>query len=212
MTDDVSVDELDARIEEQLSIIVAIDAQVVSRSAATQSGDLTREDFAAWAVRAFERRAHAASDLAGLRHRRHEAVRAETSLRIEAARLRELLYAANERLADATREHEERVARLLRNIDAAYECVTKADDRREAIQNGTATFRVRESIWRVFLEGEIAVLHPEARERFLARAGRSVPPEFRDACCEQKEACGYPRPRTSAECGVSDAGEESAAD
>lgn len=51
-----SIEEIDARIEEQLSIIVCIDAQMADRSDALHNGDLDRADFLDWSVRASERR------------------------------------------------------------------------------------------------------------------------------------------------------------
>lgn len=223
MSDDVSVDELDARIEEQLSLLGSIDAQMVSRSGAVQSGDLSREDFAAWAVRALERRQHAASDLATLRHRRHASVQTESTLRVEVARLRELLNAANARFEAAELHHTEEVARLKRNVEAAYDCVKASDDRRAEVERDVLkrldaftpteaqaerVRRLRESVWMAILDGEVATLHHEMRGSFLRMARAGVSPAWRDDRCAQQVARGYPRPRTSAECAAETASEK----
>lgn len=213
--DATSVEELDARIEEQLAILGGIDAQMVDRASAVQSGDLERADFIAWAVRAQERRQHAASDLASLRHRRHEAVRDESCARIEVVRLRNAL-AAEQARANGTEKQRRAIeglqaelASARRTIEHMRQSFGTTDLRTHSLgeeiarlnaAHGEKLKRAREGHWRALLDGEVAILHPELSQRYLNSARAAVPAGFRDACAARDEAEGMPRPRTSAEC------------
>ena len=226
---DESVAEIDARIEEQLSLIASIDAQMVDRSAALRSGDLSREDFSGWSVRAMDRRAYAASELVSLRHKRHRLTQDESSLRVEAARLREensrlrgelsaIRGSGGEEHGDASPEDSDCAAvrqqryieRLKAEIDSARKTIERlsaertaaeiADLRAQVAADGERAAELKRSFWRALLDGEEAVIHTERAKRFLDRTKRNVPPKFRDDRCEQQAAHGYPRPRTSAEC------------
>lgn len=226
---DESVSEIDARIEEQLSIIVSIDAQMADRSAALRDGNLSREDFIDWSVRASDRRSYAASDLVSLRHKRHRLTQDESSLRVEAARLREensrlrgelsaIRGTGGEEHGDASPEDSDCAAvrqqryieRLKSEIDNAHKKIERlsaertateiADLRSQAAANGERTAELKRSFWRALLDGEAAVMHTEWAKRFLDMTKRCVPPKFRDDRCERQVAHGYPRPRTSAEC------------
>ena len=217
-----TVGEVDARIEQQLSIICSIDAQMADRSAAVRSGDLDHATFVAWAVRAADRRAFAASDLVALRHLRHRLThddeRVSTRLRKRVAQLVgqvEHLKAQVARAAEAARE---RMADTAAARDATFAAMP-AHDARKQLRHALSRVDVlraevtrlvaaktkrpdtyRESIWREMLEGETAAIHPERAAHYLARTRDGVPAEFRDAFCKRQEAAGYPRPRTSAEC------------
>ena len=65
-------------------------------------------------------------------------------------------------------------------------------------------------VW-FWIKGETAVIRPERAVYYLIRTRNGVPAEFRDAFCAEREAAGYPRPRTAAECAESGAEVESRA-
>lgn len=219
-----TVGEVDARIEEQLSIICSIDAQMADRSAAVRSGDLDHGSFVAWAVRAADRRTFAASELVALRHRRHRLTHddglASTRLRKRVAQLAAQVEVLKARVAKAAEAAEAAEAERARKPDArgvTIAAMPESEARRqlrhalsrvevlraEVTRLGAATRRpdtYRESIWREMLEGETAAIHPERAAYYLVRTRDGVPAEFRDAFCAAQEAAGYPRPRTAAEC------------
>lgn len=216
---DASIEEIDARIDEQLTIIAQIDAQLSDRSNNVATGDLERADFVGWAVRALERRQYAVSDLVTLRHRRHAITKAEARVRVDAAQT-----------ADVIRNlRSENAALLAERVDAAVQLeranVVITNLKREnaslrATPRGTATDtpettnqtvarldavhserlrKLKEAAWLALLEGEVAVLHRESVAGFLHRVRASVPTDFRNEFCARQTDVGYPRPRTSAE-------------
>lgn len=213
-----TVGEVDARIEEQLSVLSSIDAQMADRSAAVRSGDLDHDAFVAWAVRAADRRRFAASELVELRHRRHRLTQDDglvsTRLRKRVAQLDREVEELKARVAKAAeveraRELDARAAALatmpesearkqLRHTLSSVAVLRAEVTRLNAALQRPSTFR--ESIWHEMLEGETAVLRPERVAYYLARTANGVPAEFRDAFCERQEAAGYPLPRTAAEC------------
>ncbi len=218
---DESVSEIDARIEEQLSIIVSIDAQMADRSAALRDGNLSREDFIDWSVRASDRRSYAASDLVSLRYKRHRLTQEESSLRVEAARLREENDALRVELSEKRSvvkaaetivgtERQNRVIESLRGeLAKAHKTITALSETQTSTDNDATVVRVKAneritslkySLWHAFLKGEVAVLHVDRAKHFLSQTRSGVPREVRDAYCEREVAYGYPRPRTSAEC------------
>lgn len=230
--DTETIGEVDARIEEQLSIICSIDAQMADRSAAVRSGDLDHGAFVAWAVRAADRRAFAASDLVALRHRRHRLThddeRVSTRLRKRIAQLVAQVEALTARVAKADEAARERMADTAAARDATFAAMPENDARKQLrhalsrvevlrteVTRLTAAARrpdaYRDSIWREMLEGETAVIRPERAFYYLARTRNGVPAEFRDAFCAAQEAAGYPCPRTAAECAAMGAEVESRA-
>ena len=114
--EDASVPELDARIQERVSLIASIDLQIADKRRNVESGDLDADDFRNWEIRAQERRQRTASELATLRYVRHVVSRHEGTHRVEAARLREELDAATTRIADVTAMAQARDDTHLREI------------------------------------------------------------------------------------------------
>lgn len=220
----VSLEELDARIDAQLTLIASIDAQRADRAAAAESGDLAPADHRAWLVRALDRRGYAVEELVALRGARHTAAQAEVSARAEVARLRlalQRVQAENAALRAAPcttatapvrmsftqgTRHQQQINVALENEVRALRAQLTAlgEDGNAAPKN------VREPIWRAYLNGEVAVLHPESAARFLNSTRVGVPREFRDAYAARETSAGYPRPRTSAECDAEAAAQKAA--
>lgn len=222
----VSVEELDARIDAQLTLLASIDAQRADHAATVESGDLDPADYRGWLVRALDRRGYALGELVALRGARHTAAQAEASARTEVARLRLALQrtqAENEALRAAPRtaslppapvrmnftqgtRHQQQINAALENEVRALRAQLTAlgEDGNAAPKN------VRELIWRAFLEGEVAVLHPLRAQPFLNTTRCGVPREFRDAYVARETDRGYPAPRTTAECDAEAAAQKAA--
>ena len=220
----VSVEELDARIDAHLTLLAQIDAQRADRGAAAESGDLDASDYRGWLVRALDKRKHTVDALVSLRHARHTAAQAEASARTEVARLRLALqraHAENEALRAAPRGPvqvvcTEGTARQQKRIEdlngevAGLRGQLMALGANPAPDGASAPVRMRDAMWRAFLDGEVAVLHPDRAAHFLAATRRAVPREFRDARVAREIAEGYPAPRTSAQCDAEAAAQKAA--
>lgn len=205
----VSLDELDARIDAQLTLLASIDAQRADRAATVESGDLDVADYRAWLVRALDRRGYALQELVALRHARYTAAQAEECARTEVARLRLALQRAqaeNEALRAAPRGP----VQVVCADGTARQQKRIADLENEAGRLREKLMRVRESMWRAFLDGEVAVLHPSRAAHFLLKTQHGVPREFRDARAAQHAADGYLCPRTSAQCDAEAAAQKAA--
>lgn len=200
-----SIEEIDARIEEQLSVIVCIDAQMADRSAALHDGDLDRADFLDWSVRASERRGHAATSLVSLRHMRHRLTQAESGLRSEVSRLRAEVSRLRDTLTESGAECG--TARQRKTIDELRRGLAEANRIIGSMRpDGDFRDTYKKHIHDAFLDGETAVLHTDCSRAFLARARQSVPSKYRDDYCERKTAKGMRRPRTSSECSAEEKG------
>lgn len=195
-----AVDIVDARIDEQLSILGSIDAQVADRAANVESGDLDREDFRGWLVRAMDKRAVVAGTLAELRHRRHTLAGEDVKLRRDRARLSEDVVKLKARIVQVEAETARQVASVhkMYEVDGAKAMrVAHADELR---RKNVEAARLREATWTAKLDGEAALLNPEHAATFLRRTWNGVPPAFRDAYCVEASRHNKPLPRSVAEC------------
>lgn len=191
-----SVEEADALIEQQESIIGQIDVQIRERLRLVLSGDLTREDFDGWLVRAMDRRNYAASDLAELRFYRHNLKGGSEAIRKELACLRakctalqdevgtsEVRRALKEKLARATAAIHELNQRLATLQKLASKIPTGGDLNDytlipRATLNALTSERAQRR-WLALLRGENAVLHPDRQAAFLRYCAEEVPSDFR---------------------------------
>ena len=192
LADDAATDDLcddgasyiDALIKEQESIIMGIDAMLTKRSMEEAPGGGVTTDFAAWAVRACERRQYAAARLGELTRQKGESDKREARLMARVTKLRA------------------QVDDLRRDLSVAYEQRAALGAEISRLQTGHAakSESVRAARLNALLDGERAILHPTRAESFLRMAAGAVPAAYRDAFVAQCVSDGYPAPRTSAEC------------
>jgi len=196
-----SVEELDARIDNALTVIASIDAQLIARK---DGGGMSPQEYADWRVRAIERRTYATSSLVELRRLRHLRTLADQDARVEAARLRGVVEDLKRQLEDAAA----RDAALIKKKAAVGQLLEEAYRKNRALgerigevarQYGRKSRGLKENLWRAWLQGEVAVLHPERRKGFLGHTQRGIPKEFRDAFVAEEKAQGMHAPRTSEE-------------
>jgi len=173
----VSDEELAALIEEQASLIMSIDAQMARNSLEHADDRDVSMTFAEWSVRASSRRQYASARIVELLRIRAKLATDEASLRSRMMRAESDLSGARERIAELGAE-----INKINSVNAAKLAASK------------------EGMWRVTLDAERAILHPERRDSFLRQARGSVPPRFRDAYVATCVRDGYAPPRTSAEC------------
>lgn len=194
-----TIEEIDARIEEKLSILWAIDAQVADRAANVRSGDLEKVDFRGWLVRAMDKRVFVAGALATLRHRRHVLAGEEEQLRLDRARLREDVGRLKARLAQAEAEAVKSVASVHKMYEVDGVEALKAAHSEELRRKNIEAVRLRQETWTAKLDGEAALLNPTYAVTFLRRTANEIPPAFRDTYCERASRHGRSLPRSSAE-------------
>lgn len=194
-----AVDIVDARIGEQLSILGSIDAQVADRAANVESGDLDREDFRGWLVRAMDKRAVVAGTLAELRHRRHTLAGEDVKLRRDRARLSEDVVKLKARIVQVEAETARQVASVHKMYEVDGVKALRLAHHAEIRKKDEYAQRLRQELSKVRLDGETALLHPERAPLFLRGAAHGVTSAVRDAYCEEASRRGHPLPRSSAE-------------